>query len=108
MTATTVDVSTNPDGTLVIQPHGHLDAADAAGLRRTLVEAIRHTRPVRLVLDLSDVDDPDPINLGALAAACHLGDDHDVAVFLEHCPAAVADRLIAAGVSPQRLRRTGS
>ena len=35
MTASTVDVETSPDGTLVIQPHGALDADDAVELRRT-------------------------------------------------------------------------
>jgi anti-anti-sigma factor len=107
MTATAVDVTTRPDGTLVIQPHGHLDAADAVDLRRTLVEAIRHTRPLRLILDLADVEEPDPINLGALAAACQVGDDHDVAVFLDHCSAVLTDLLIAAGVPRHRLRRYG-
>jgi hypothetical protein len=38
MTATAVDVSTFPDGTLVIHPCGALDAADAVELRRTLVQ----------------------------------------------------------------------
>ncbi|GAA4960319.1 hypothetical protein GCM10025331_59330 [Actinoplanes utahensis] len=46
----------------------------------------------------------DPINLGTIAAACHLGDDHHVAVFLDHPSAALADRLIAAGVPRHRLR----
>ncbi|WP_229068528.1 STAS domain-containing protein [Actinoplanes sp. DH11] len=107
MTATTVDVNTGPDGTLVVHPRGILDATDAVGLRRTLVQAIRHTRPLRLVLDLADVHDLDPINLGTLAAACHLGDDHQVAVFLDHCPAALAARLTAAGVPRHRLRDVG-
>ncbi|MEU6205904.1 STAS domain-containing protein [Micromonospora musae] len=104
MTATTVDVNTSPDGTLVIQPHGALDAADAIELRRALVEAIRHIRPSRLVMDLADVQNVDPINLGTLAAACHLGDDHQVAVFLDHSSAPLADQLTAAGVPRHRLR----
>jgi anti-anti-sigma factor len=103
MTTTTVDVNTISDGTLVISPHGILDATDAVGLRRTLVQAIRHTRPLRLVLDLADVEELDPINLGTLAAACHLGDDH-VAVFLDHCSAHLAELLTAAGVPRHRLR----
>ncbi|MBB2948854.1 anti-anti-sigma factor [Actinoplanes lutulentus] len=104
MTATTVDVGNHPDGTLVIQPHGDLDADDAVDLRRTLVQAIRHTRPLRLVLDLGDVGAVDPINLGTLAAACQLGDDYKVAVFLDSARTDIAARLTAAGVPAHRLR----
>lgn len=104
MTANTVDVNTSPDGTLIIRPCGVLDAEEAIGLRRTLVQAIRHDRPLRLVLDLTEVHDLDPINLGTLAAACHLGDDHKVAVFLDHSSAALAEQLVAAGVPRHRLR----
>ena len=107
MTASTVDVETSPDGTLVIQPHGALGADDAVELRRTLVHAVRHLRPLRLVLDLHDVPDVDAINLGTLAAACHLGDDHQVAVFLDRTSASIADRLSAAGVATHRLRQVG-
>lgn len=35
MASATVDVDTSADGTLVIQPHGALDAADAVDLRRS-------------------------------------------------------------------------
>ncbi|MBM2617073.1 anti-sigma factor antagonist [Actinoplanes sp. LDG1-06] len=108
MTASTVDVETSPDGTLVIQPHGVLDADDAVELRRTLVHAVRHLRPLRLVLDLHDVPDVDPINLGTLVAACHLGDDHQVAVFLDRTSESIASRLFAAGVANHRLRQVGS
>ncbi|MBG0563890.1 STAS domain-containing protein [Actinoplanes aureus] len=104
MTATTVDIGNDPDGTLVIQPHGSLDADDAVELRRALVQAIRHTRPLRLVLDLGDVREIDPINLGTLAAACRLGDDHQVAVFLDHPRVAIAALLTTAGVPAHRLR----
>ncbi|XVV12528.1 STAS domain-containing protein [Actinoplanes sp. CA-131856] len=107
MTATSVDVETSPDGTLVIQPHGVLDAEDAVELRRTLVHAVRHLRPLRLVLDLHDVPDIDPINLGTLVATCFLGDDHQVAVFLDHTSPSIADRLSAAGVAHHRLREVG-
>ncbi|GLY00400.1 MULTISPECIES: GNAT family N-acetyltransferase [Actinoplanes] len=107
MTASTVDVSVDPDGTLVIHPYGTLDAEDALGLSRTLVRAIRHTRPARLVLDLADVRRLDPINLGALAAACRLGDDHQVTVLIDHPPRALADRLTAAGVPRERLLHVG-
>jgi anti-anti-sigma regulatory factor len=104
MPTTAVDVNTSPDGTLVIHPHSSLGAAEAIELRRALVHAIRHTRPLRLVLDLADVRELDPINLGTLAAACYLGDDHRVAVFLDHPSLAIADRLAAAGVPCHRLR----
>ncbi|GIF18813.1 anti-anti-sigma factor [Actinoplanes tereljensis] len=108
MSDATVDVETSPDGTLVVQPHGVLDADDAVDLRRTLVHAMRRLRPMRLVVDLHDVRDLDPINLGTLAAACHLGDDQHVAVFLDRCSRAIAERLTAAGVPAHRLRYTTS
>ncbi|WP_250000133.1 STAS domain-containing protein [Actinoplanes sp. M2I2] len=105
MTAT-VDVDTT-DGTMVIQPHGALGAEEAAELRRTLVHALRHLRPLRLILDLHDVHEVDPITLGTLAAACHLGDDHQVAVFLDRTSESIAVRLSAAGVATHRLRNVG-
>ena len=108
MSGATIDVESSPDGTLVIQPHGVLDADDAVELRRTLVHAMRRLRPLRLVVDLRDLQDLDAINLGTLAAACHLGDDHRVAVFLDHCSPAIAGRLAAAGVPAHRLRHTAS
>jgi anti-anti-sigma regulatory factor len=104
MAVATVDVNTTPDGTVVIQLHGALDAADAVGLRHTLVDTIRCTRPLRLVMDLTDVEELDPISLCTLAAALGLGDDHQVAVFLDHSPATIAVSLAAAGVPPHRLR----
>ncbi|MDT4995894.1 MAG: hypothetical protein QOH97_5786 [Actinoplanes sp.] len=104
MSGVTVDVETCPDGTLVIHPHGVLDADNAVDLRRTIVRALRRTRPLRLIVDLSDLHDLDAINLGTLAAACHLGDDHRVAVFIDNSHPSIADRLTAAGVSRHRLR----
>jgi hypothetical protein len=65
-------------------------------------------RPLRLIVDLRDLQDLDAINLGTLAAACHLGDDHRVAVFLDYCSQAIADRLTAAGVPGHRLRNVGA
>lgn len=115
MTDTTVDVDTSSDGTLVIHPRGVFDADDAVQLRRTIVQAIRRRRPLRLVLDLFEVDGLDAINLGTLVAACHLGDDHHVAVFLDRPSTTIADQLLAAGIPAYRLRhittvtpRTGS
>lgn len=107
MTATTVDVSTFPDGTLVIHPSGVLGLEASVELRRTLVQAIRHTRPVRLVIDLADVAWADSINLGTLAAAYDLGTDQRIAVFLDHPAVRLADMLTAAGVPPDRLRHVG-
>ncbi|MEV6350511.1 STAS domain-containing protein [Actinoplanes sp. NPDC051851] len=104
MSSATVTLETLPDGTLVVHPHGVLDAGDAVTLQRTLVDAVRRRRPLRLVIDLDDLRDLDPINLGTLAAACHLGDDHHVAVFLDHSTPAIAARLSAAGVPAHRLR----
>ncbi|MFI7601367.1 STAS domain-containing protein [Actinoplanes sp. NPDC049681] len=104
MTAATVDVNTSPDGTLILQPRGVLAAEDAIWLRRTLVRAIRHTRPLRLTLELSCVQGLDPVNLGTLAAAYAIGDDHQVAVFFDHPSAYVAELLTSAGVPRHRLR----
>ena len=104
MAGATVAVDTRPDGTMVIRPHGSLHVGDAVDLRHAVVHAIRHTRPLRLVFDLADVRDVDPTNIGTLAAASLIGDDHRVAVFLERCSGAIADRLTAAGVPAHRLR----
>ncbi|MEU4623395.1 STAS domain-containing protein [Actinoplanes sp. NPDC023801] len=108
MTVATVDVNTTPDGTLVIELHGTLDAEAAVGLRHALVDAVRHTRPLRLVMDLAEVEDLDPISLATLAAACGFGDDHQVAVFLDHPSAAIAASLTEAGIPRHRLRFVGS
>lgn len=106
MDGATVTVETSPDGTLVIHPHGVLGADDAVELRRAIVHAVRRVRPLRLVVELCDLQDLDAINLGTLAAACHLGDDHQVAVFLDHSSPVIAERLAAAGVPGHRLRHT--
>ncbi|TNH28513.1 STAS domain-containing protein [Micromonospora orduensis] len=105
MSGATLDVQTSPDGTLVIHPHGVLDADNTVQLRRTIVHAVRRVRPLRLVINLSDLQDLDAINLGALAAACDLGDDHQVKVFLDYCSPMIAQRLAAAGVPSHRLRQ---
>ncbi|AGL17325.1 STAS domain-containing protein [Actinoplanes sp. N902-109] len=108
MTDSTVDVETSADGTVVIHPRGDLAAEQAVDLRRTLVHTVRHVRPLRLVLDLHEVAALDPINLGTLAAACHLGDDYQVAVFLDNSSSAIAEQLTAAGVAGHRLRGVGA
>lgn len=104
MPDTPVDVRTDADGNLVVQPHGAMDYARAVHFRQILVHAVRRVRPVRLILDLGDVFDVDPINLGTLAALCDLADDHHVVVFMENSPAGLALQLQAAGVPPQRFR----
>ena len=107
MADTAVDVVTTADGGLVIRPRGVLTAEDAVALRHTLVHVLRHVRPLRLILDMQDVHDLDAINVGTLAAACRLGDDHQVAVFLDNSSFTIAGRLTAAGVATHRLRHVG-
>jgi anti-anti-sigma regulatory factor len=101
-----VDIATRDDGSLVIRPHGSVGPDQAVHLQQTLVHALRHTRPLRLIVELRYVADIDPINVGTFVAACGLGDDHQVAVFLDNPSEDLADRLAAAGVPRQRLRHT--
>jgi anti-anti-sigma regulatory factor len=103
MSITSIDVRTGVDGSLVVQPHGAMDVDCAVHFRQVLVHAVR-VRPLRLILDLGDVSDVDPINIGTLAALCDLADDHQVVVFMDNSPDAIANQLQAAGVPPQRLR----
>jgi anti-anti-sigma regulatory factor len=105
MSGTALDTETRPDGTLVIHTYGVLGADEAVELRRTIVHVVRRLRPLRLVLDLRNLQDLDAINLGTLSAACHLGDDHQVAVFIDYCSPVIAERLTAAGVPGHRLRQ---
>ena len=104
MSNTSVDVQTGVDGSLVVQPHGAMDLDCAVQFRQVLVHAVRKVRPLRLILDLGDVSDVDPINLGTLAALCDLADDYQVVVFMDNSSATIAGQLTAAGVPPQRLR----
>ena len=76
----------------------------AVELRQVLVHTVRRVRPLRLVVDLARVSALDSINVGSLAAACDLGDDHQVMVTVENSSATVAAQLSAAGVPQQRLR----
>jgi anti-anti-sigma factor len=100
----TVDVRTDSDGSVVVQPHGLMDDACAVHFQQVLVHAVRRVRPLRLILDLGDVSTMDPINVGTLAALCDLADDHHVVVFMDNSSAEIAHQLQAAGVPPQRLR----
>ena len=102
--APAVEVHTSADGSVVIHPRGVIDWDGAVALRQLLVHTVRRVRPARLVLDLADVAGLDPIEVGTMWAACELGDDHHVAVFLDNASADVAARLAAAGVPAHRLR----
>src|ERR1700748_2743494 len=79
-----LEVQPGADGSLVVRPHGVIDADQSAHLRQVLVHAVRRVRPASLILDLGDVPDLDPINLGTLAALCDLADDHKVVLTLEN------------------------
>jgi anti-anti-sigma regulatory factor len=93
------------DGTVVITPHGSVGLDKAVELRQVLVHTVRRVRPLRLILDLADVPELDPINVGSVVAVCDLGDDHQVAVFVHNPTSALARQLTAAGVPHQRLRQ---
>jgi anti-anti-sigma regulatory factor len=105
MAASTLDVITVPDGALVLHPHALLVDDDASQLRHALIHAIRHVRPLRLVLDLADVRELGPLSLGALAAACHVGDARHVTILFDNCTTDVAAVLMSAGVSRHRIAR---
>jgi anti-anti-sigma regulatory factor len=98
-----LDVRTDPDGSLIVRPTGNLGTDCAVQFRQTLVHAVRKLRPLRLIVDLAGVTAIDPINLGTLAALCGLADDHHVVVFLRNSPTAIADDLRTAGVPSQRF-----
>ena len=105
MPGSVLEVRTSADGSVVIAPHGEVGLDTAVELRQVLVHTVRRVRPLRLILDLADVPALDPINLGTVAAACGLGDDHQVAFFVHNpCPLLV-EQLTAAGVPHQRLRQ---
>jgi len=108
MRGSVLDVRTSADGSVVITPHGVVGLDKAVELRQVLVHTVRRVRPLRLILDLADVPELDPINLGTVAAACDMGDDHQVAVFVHNPCEALADQLTAAGVPHQRLRHPNS
>ena len=105
MRSSALEVRTSADGSVVIAPHGSVGLDKAVELRQVLVHTVRRIRPLRLILDLSDVPELDPINLGSVAAVCDLGDDLQVAVLVHNPTNALARQLRAAGVPHQRLRQ---
>ena len=104
MADSSVDVRTDVDGSVVIQPHGVMDDDGAVPFRQVLVHTVRKVRPLRLILDLRDVSDIDAIHVGTIAALCDLADDHHVAVFLDNSSALLTTQLQAAGVAAHHLR----
>jgi anti-anti-sigma regulatory factor len=105
MRGSALEVRTTADGSVVIAPHGEVGLDRAVELRQVLVHTVRRVRPLRLILDLADVPALDPINVGTVAAACGLGDDHQVAVFVHNPCSLLAEQLTAAGVPRQRMRQ---
>jgi len=99
-----LEVLTTDEGDLVICPHGEVDPDGSGELRHALVHTMRRVRPPRLILDLADVPGLDSFDLGAVAAACEIGDDHAVTVFVQNPSADLAEQLTAAGVPRQRVR----
>jgi len=105
MRSSVLEVRTSADGSVVIAPHGSVGLDKAVELRQVLVHTVRRVRPLRLILDLADVPELDPINVGSVAAVCDLGDDLHVAVFVHNPTSTLARQLTAAGVPHQRLRQ---
>jgi anti-anti-sigma factor len=101
-----VETHTEADGSLVIRPHGVLDADHAVPFRQLLVHAIRKIRPGRLIVHLGDVRILDAIHLGTLIALCDLADDHRITVVLANPTAQLRDALLAAGANPERIHYT--
>ena len=104
MRSEVLEVWTTEDGNVVVCPHGVFDPDGSGEVRHVLVHTMRRVRPPLLILDLSDVPVLDSIDVGTVAAACELGDDHEVAVFVHNPSARLAEQLTAAGVPRQRVR----
>jgi len=101
-----VETRTEPDGSLVIRPHGEIDVDRADPFRHLLIHAVRKVRPSRLVVDLVDVPALDAIHLGTLTALCDVADDHRVALVLANPTAEIRSELLAAGVAAERIHYT--
>lgn len=103
MLGSVLEIRIADDGTVVICPHGPGGTDQAEEFRHALVHMLRRVRPLKLIVDLSDVPELDSIDAGSVAAACELGDDHQVPVFVRSPSRAVTERLTAAGVPRQRV-----
>lgn len=101
-----VDTRREPDGSLVIKPHGVMDADRAVPFRQLLIHAVRKVRPQKLIVELGDVGTLDPINLGTLAALCGVAEDHRVTLVLANPSAEIREDLLAAGVAAERILYT--
>ncbi len=106
MANTSVELHTDPDGTLVVRPIGAVDDDCAAVFRQMLIHAVRRLRPLNLLVDLRDVTFVDPLHLGTLAALCELADDQHVRVVIAVSDPALAIALRTAGVPGQCVRST--
>jgi anti-anti-sigma factor len=93
-----VESSTADDGSVIIALRGDVGVECSVELRQLVVRTVRRVRPLRLVLDLTEVTTLDPINVGTLIAACVVGEDHAVAVFIVNPGPELASRLALAGV----------
>ncbi|GLW29191.1 hypothetical protein Areg01_21310 [Actinoplanes regularis] len=102
------EVRTERDGTVIIRPHGDIETNHAMQLRQLLVHTVRKIRPPRIVLDLTAVCRLDALNVGTVAAAYALGEDHQVTVYVHNPASHIAARLFAAGIPLPQLRQPGT
>jgi anti-anti-sigma regulatory factor len=108
MANTSVELRTDPDGTLVVRPLGAVDDDCGRLFRQMLIHAVRRVRPLSLLVDLRAVPVVDQLHVGTLAALCELADDQHVRVVVAVGDPALAIQLRAAGVPGQCVRSTVS
>ncbi len=89
---------TDPD-TVVVSLHGAVGEHDGTQLRRVLVQAIVHTRPHRIVVDLTHATALDPTSLGALLAARDSAPDLHITLAVAHPSPALAAQLHDCGLT---------
>lgn len=99
MALPTVRSHTDPD-TVVVSLHGTVGEHDSTHLRRVLVQAIVHTRPQHIVVDLTHTTTLDPASLGALLAARDSAPDLDISLTMRHPNPAVTAQLHDYGLAP--------
>ncbi|MDG4823181.1 STAS domain-containing protein [Asanoa sp. WMMD1127] len=85
-------------GVVVIEVRGDVGSTAAAELRAALVRAIRHTGPVRLVIDLRDAGHIEPEGIGAVVASADVASDSGVAMTVRDAAPEVAEELLVAGL----------